>query len=211
MVAPVTDIFKSIIDGGVVEGWVEDTLKAWWEVYSRELEIQRGETPGLHPQPASWVVIDGPEADREVADQMPAIIIISPGLNGQRPIHDGRGQYRATWLVGVGLFVSASTREDTKNLVRFYAAVARAIMLQKSSLGGNVARTTWLDESYDDNFNFTDQLTISAGSVIFEVEVDNVVTHGAGPVADPDPGTQPGSQPHYANRVIIDLRKERIT
>jgi hypothetical protein len=208
MVAPVTDIFKSIIDGGVVEGWVEDTLKAWWEVYSRELEIQRGETPGLHPQPASWVVIDGPEADREVADQMPAIIIISPGLNGQRPIHDGRGQYRATWLVGVGLFVSASTREDTKNLVRFYAAVARAIMLQKSSLGGNVARTTWLDESYDDNFNFTDDQTISAGQVVFDIEVADVVNRFDGPVGAPDPDTQPGSEWHTADTVEIELVKE---
>jgi len=207
----VTDVFKQIIDGSIIEGWVKDTLVDWWEVYSRELEVQRGETPGRHPLPASFQVIDGPSPDREAADQLPSIVVISPGLNGQRPVHDGRGVYRATWMVGIGMFVSAGTREDTKDLVRFYAAVARAIMLQKGRMGRDeVARTTWLDESYDDDFSFVDQQTISAGSVIFEVEVDNVTTHGAGPVADPDPGTQPGSQPHHANRVIIDLRKERI-
>lgn len=207
---PVVDIFKPIVDGSVVEGWVMQTLKDWWQVYAREVAIQRGEDPDRYPLPKSYITVDGTTPDREVADQLPALVVVSPGLDGTPPRHDGRGQYRASWMVGIGLFVSGNTREATKDLVRIYTAIARAIMLQKSSLGGHASRATWTDESYDDDFNFTDQQTISAGSVIFSVEVDNVITHGAGPVGPPNPGTQPGSLPHHADHIIIDLEKESL-
>jgi len=211
---PMPDLFKPIVDGSIVEFWAKTTLNAWFQVYTEELELQRealgmDDQRGTHPLPRSITVVE--ELNRENADQLPAIVIVSPGLNGQPPKKDGRGQYRATWMLGVGLFVSASTREATKDLVRFYAAVCRGILVQKPSLGGHAFRTTWLDESYDDDFEFTDTQTISAGQVIFETEVDGVVTHGAGPVTPPDPPTQPGSQNHRANEVIIDIRKERIT
>lgn len=207
------DIFKPILDGGMVEFWAMETLQDWFQVYTEELELQRialgmPDQRGSHPLPRSYHIAE--ELDKEAADQLPAIVLVCPGTNGQPPKKDGRGQYRATWMLGVGLFVSANTREATKDLVRFYAAVVRAILVQKPSLGGHAFRTTWLDESYDDNYLFPDTQTISAGQVIFEVEVDNVVTHGAGPVTPPDPPVQPGSENHRVEHVIIDLKKEPL-
>ena len=210
---PVTDIFKPIIDGSMIEFWAKTTLEDWFQVYTEELELQRialgmNDVRGSHPLPNSYRVAE--EMDKEAGDQLPAIVLVCPGLNGQPPKKDGEGYYRATWMLGVGIFVSASTREDTKDLVRFYAAVVRGILVQKPSLGGHTFRTTWLDESYDDNFDYVDTQTISAGQVIFEVEIEGVVKHGAGPVTPPDPPVQPGSENHRANTVIIDLEKEAL-
>lgn len=68
-------------------------------------------------------------------------------------------------------------------------------MLQKQSLGGFADGTTWLDESYDDAFQFTDTQTVGAGQVVFAIEVAGVVNRYGGPPTPipPDPDTQPGS------------------
>lgn len=202
-------IFHPFVDGNQLETWVEATLKKWWKTYAREFELARAMVEDSLPEPRSWIVAE--TVDREGTDQLPAIVIVSPGLNGDPPMQEGDGTFRAVWTVGIGVFVSAATREDTKKLVRQYGAIIRAIMLQKQSLGGNADGTVWLDESYDDNFNFTDDLTISAGQFICDVEVAGVVDRFAGPVGEPDPDTQPGSEWHTADTVTVDVKKEEIS
>jgi hypothetical protein len=204
-----TTIFENIVDADQVEGWVRDTLELWFNTYMREFELAQGIDVDTLPRPRSWRVAE--TVDREATDQLPTVVIVSPGLNGDRPMQEGDGSFRAIWTVGVGIFVSAATREDTKRLVRWYGAIIRAIMLQKQSFGGNADGSSWLDESYDDNFNFTDDQTISAGQVIFDVEVANVITRFAGPTDPiPDPDTQPGSQWGVVTKekTFIDVKKE---
>jgi hypothetical protein len=158
------------------------------------------------PEPRSWIVAD--DVERQGVDQLPAIVIVSPGLNATAPLQEGDGSMRAFWLIGVGIFVSADTRANTAKLVRQYGNIIRAIMLQKQSFGGNANGSVWLDESYNDTFVFTDDLTISAGQVVFQVEVSEAVNRFAGPVGSPDPDTQPGSQWHTADTVDIDVERK---
>jgi hypothetical protein len=200
-----TDIFGQVITATELEAAVLQTLENWFPVYIREIELQSPASPNGEnvpynalPLPKSYLTTD--KVDRESADQLPSIVVVSPGLSGKNsPRQNGDGTFMVPWGVSVGVFVGGKDRTSTKRLVRLYTAVARMIMLQKQALGGFADGTTWLDESYDDVFAFTDQETIGAGSVIFEVWVDNVVQRYGGPASygqpppPPDPDTQPGS------------------
>lgn len=191
-------IFDAIKIADDLETKTLTTLESWWPVYSKELELQAGIAPGTIAQPKSWLQAD--TLDREAGDALPAIVVVSPGLSGKKPAQEGDGSFRVWFSIGIGVFVGADRRKHTMRLVRIYTAIARTIMLQKQSLGGFADGTSWLDESYDDNFPFTDDQTISAGQVIFEVELAGVVNRRGGPttgavtpVATPNPATQPGS------------------
>lgn len=184
-------IFGPIIDANQVEEAVRDTLQLWFPTYLRELENQRGMTEGEMPPPRAYVVSG--DNDREPEDQLPAVVVVSPGL-AENPFQEGDGSFRAPWSVGVGIFTSARDRESTEKLVRQYCAVARTIMLQKQSLGGFADGTEWIDEDFDE-IEFDDTRTIGAGLVEFTVMVAEVVNRRGGPAKPtlPDPVGQPGS------------------
>jgi hypothetical protein len=190
-------IFDQIKLADDLEAAVLTTIESWFPVYVREVELQATIPQDSLPLPKSYLTAD--RVDRNNADQLPSIVVVSPGLSGKRPLQEGDGTFRCFFSIGVGIFVAGNDRTTTKRLVRTYTAVVRTIMLQKQSLGGFAAGTNWLDESYDDDFNFTDNQTIGAGQVVLEVEVDGVVNRFAGPAVyggpppDPDPDTQPGS------------------
>lgn len=203
------DVFFPIVDGSQLEDAVLQTLQDWFLTYTREFEIQRGIPRDYIPQPRSWVVADNGE--REGADQLPSIVVVSPGLTGE-PLMDGEGNFRAAWIIGVGIFVSARTRSDTSQLSRQYAAIVRAILLQKASLDGsvNVSMMRWMDESYDDNFQFTDEQTISFAQITFNIEVYGVVHRFKGPVGPPDPETQPGMswEEIHTTEILVEARED---
>lgn len=186
-------IFEAIAIADDLETKTVSTLETWFPVYIRELELQHAIPLGALPNPRSFITTD--KLDREAADQMPAIVIVSPGLSGRSPRQEGDGTFRCFFHVAAGVFVSSHSRQETKKLVRYYTAIARTILLQKQSLGGYASGTTWQDESYDDNFSFTDEQTVGAGQVVFEVEVAGVVNRFGGPASSalPDPDEQPGS------------------
>lgn len=200
-----TDIFGAIRLASDLEDAVLATLEKWWPVYVKELELQSPAAPdpkhidvGQIAAPKSWLKAD--ELDREATNNLPAIVVVSPGMSGRAaPKQEGDGTFRAFFSIGVGVFVSADQRNNTMRLVRLYTAIVRTILLQKQSLDGFADGTTWLDESYDDNFTFTDDETISAGQVVFEIELSGVVSRYGGPAVyggpppAPDPDTQPGS------------------
>jgi hypothetical protein len=209
-----TDIFSAIKIADDLEKACLDTIEAWFPVYVKELEIQHPDLfpVGSLPAPKSFLTAD--RIDRSNADLLPAIVAISPGLSGKKPAQEGDGSFRAFFHLGVGVFVVGSDRPSTKRLVRTYTAICRTIMLQKQSLGGFADGSTWLDESYDDDFNFTDDQTIGAGQVVFEVEVDGVVNRYGGPAVfggpppDPDPVEQPGSDWPTADVVTATVQVE---
>jgi hypothetical protein len=174
-------IFGAIKIADDLEQAAIDTLEAWFPVYIRELELQQSEALDVYPLPRSYITAD--RFDKENADQLPAIVVISPGLSGTRPRQEGDGSFRCFFNLAVGAIVAGKDRQSTKRLVRVYTAVAREIMLQKQSLGGYADGTTWLDESYDDNLRFEDTQTLGAGQAIFEIEVAGVVNRFGGPTA----------------------------
>ena len=208
-----TDIFDPVIIANQLEDAVLETLESWFPVYIREIELQTGIPDGALPLPRSFITTD--KIQRENTDQLPAIVVVSPGLSPHnRPKQEGDGSFRVPWAISVGVFVGGKDRTSTKNLIRQYTGICRMIMLQKQSLGGFADGTTWLDESYDDAFAFVDQQTIGAGSVIFEVWVAGVVNRFGGPAvyggtAVPDPATQPGAQwPEVDTVEVVITNKE---
>lgn len=204
-------IYGAITSASELEQAVLATLQKWFPTYLVEYELQAGlipdnTTPPKHPLPKAWLTAD--QLDRSAADALPAVVAVSPGLTRNRPEQEGDGSFRVFFSLGVGIFVSGNTRGDTINLVRVYTAIIRTIMLQQQSLGGVADGMTWLDESYDDNFPFTDDQTMSAGQVVFEVTVAGVVNRFAGPTTvDPLP-TQPGSDWPLAETVLATVEPE---
>jgi len=191
--ADVTDIFGNIKSSDQVEQAALDTLKLWWKTYSREFELQRNLPQDSLPLPKSYLT--AARVDHENADQLPAVVVVSPGLSGKKPHLEGDGTYRADFAIGIGVFVAGRDRNSTKSLCRWYVSIARAIMLHRQTLGGFADGTTWVDESYDDRFTFEDNQTVGAGQCIFEITVHDVVQRWGGPPVPvgPDPDTQPGS------------------
>lgn len=190
-------IFGAIKLANNVEDAAVNTLEMWFKTYLRELELQQAVTQDAYPVPRQYITAE--RLDLASADQLPAIVVVSPGLSGTRPRQEGDGSFRVFLSLAVGCFVAGKDRQSTKDLVRTYTAIARTIMLQHQALGGFADGTTWIDESYDDNFRFEDTDTIGAGQVIFEIEVAGVVNRYGGPALyqepepAPDPDTQPGS------------------
>jgi hypothetical protein len=206
-----TDIFGNIVLGSDVEDAAIATLEGWFPVYIREMELQKGIEEDALPLPRSYITAD--KLDREAVDQLPAIVVVSPGLSGKNsPQQEGDGTFRVPFAISVGVFVGGKDRTSTKNLVRQYVGICRMIMLQKQSLGGFADGSTWLDESYDDTFAFTDDQTISAGMVVYEIWVANAASRFGGPAVyggpppDPDPDTQPGEEWPEAETVTANIR-----
>ena len=196
--------FELIIDGGEVEQRVQDTLKAWFPTYLRELELQTNDyEEGQLPAPRAYNVSESLDTFSE--DQLPAIAVISPGL-ADRPTKTGDGKWSAIWEIGVGIVVSARDEATTRNLSRLYSAVIRAIMLQKRSLGGFADGVLWIDEAYDP-LRVEEERTFQAGMLTFHVIVGDVVDQQGGPFTQlpPDPDTMPGADWPLAQTVEVTI------
>ena len=204
-------IYGPLTSAAELEQAVVDTLQKWFPTYLTEYELQAGlipdrNTPPKHPAPKAWLTAD--QLDRSAADALPAVVVVSPGLSKTAPKQEGDGSFRVFFSIGIGVFVSSNTRPDTIALVRVYTAILRTIMLQKQSLDGVADGCTWIDESYDDNFPFTDDQTMSAGQVVFEITIAGFVNRFAGPTTpDPDP-SQPGSDWPLAETVMATVETE---
>lgn len=138
---------------------------------------------------------------------MPICVVVSPGLSGQ-PYSEGNGNTSAWWSLGIGVLAMANTEEQTNFLSKVYAAAVRGIMVQQSDLGGICSGIEWLDESYDDIPDDSQERSIRAAQWVGIACIDSVVTKGAGPVGDPDPIAQPGSDWVEATSGDIILVKE---
>jgi hypothetical protein len=206
-----SSLFDTIMVADDLESAVVSNLEDWFPVYIREIELQSPAAPDPRnipadslPLPRSYLTAD--QIDRDAANQLPSIVVVSPGLSSRAaPQQEGDGSFNVAFSIAVGVFVSSDTRKHTIRLVRLYTAIVRAIMIQKQSLGGMGAGTYWLDESYDDSFTFMDDQTISAGQVIFEIWVGQVLNRYGGPNPPPDPATQPGSNWPEAETVIVEV------
>jgi hypothetical protein len=221
------DIFGQIFLASQLEQAVIDLHKLWMETYIAELSLQINWGGNKIPTPRSYTTRNHP--DHFLDDQLPQMIVVSPGLGG-KPVKDGEGIYRATWTLGIGIIASAKDEPTTKALVRFYAACSRAIMIQHRSIGGIASNLEWTDESYDDIPNEDETArAIAAGICTYLVEVENVVKWRGGPRVPlapipsgtsgdidagrypaPDPINQPGSMPLDIDTVSVTLNKEAL-
>lgn len=206
MTAPFTSAIGRIVTGRDVELAALAMLKRWASTYLAEAERQTGRPAGSLPRVRTWTT--APEFEKWPEDQLPCVLLISPGL-AEPPKPDGGGTYRAQFSLGLACVVSTAHMDDTADLAKLYCAVLRACLLQHQSLEGFAAGVTWLDENYDD-LPSIDTRSLGAGQAIFAVEVDGISTRWNGPVSpDSDPpanGTDPIPDDPTVQDVAVDIQ-----
>ena len=124
------------------------------------------------------------QLDRFAEDQLPAVVIVSPGTIGVPELHSGT--YDAVYGLVVGVYCSASTDRATHDLVRLWCAALRACLLQSPSLGGVASGLRFVDESYD-QVDIEARRSLGAGICGFEARVNAIVDATAGPLTGLDP------------------------
>jgi hypothetical protein len=185
MTAPFTSAIGKIVTGRDVELAALAVLKKWASTYLGEAEAATGRVRGSLPRPRAWTTAT--EFEKWPEDQLPAVLLISPGLAAP-PRADGNGTYRASFALGIAAIVSTSHMDETAALAKLYCATLRACLLQHQSLEGFAAGVTWADENYDDLPSIDDR-SLGAGQAIFVVEVDAISTRWNGPIHPSEPPT----------------------
>jgi hypothetical protein len=208
----INSIFGPIFDGSVLTRSVLATLKAWFPVYIKEIEIQRGWTPGLIPPPRTYV--ERWRFDTYPDEQLPIVVVVSPGM-ADAPTATGDGIMSAWWMCGVGVIAAANTEDNSERLAKVYGAAARAIIEQKSYLDDTweYSGTQVVTETYEDVPDIEQSRTMRSVHVICRIMVDNIMTKGAGPynLDPPDPDTQPGDDWYEVLAVFVDINNIPFT
>jgi len=208
----INSIFGPIFDGSLLTRSVLATLRAWFPVYIKEIEIQRGWTPGQIPSPRTYV--ERWKFDSYPDEQVPIVVAVCPGM-ASPPTAAGDGILGGWWALGIGVIAAANTEDNSERLAKVYGAAARAIIEQKSYLDDawEYSGTQVVDESYTDIPDIEQSRTMRAAQIICQVRVENIMTKGAGPynLDPPDPDTQPGDDWPEVLAVFIDINVIPLT
>lgn len=207
MIVDAPTIFERIVTGRDVELWIIDTCQKWSSTYLSEVERQHGYVAGTFPRVRSWVT--APSLDNWPEDQLPSIVVVSLGI-AELPLKGGDGRHRARWGINIACICSARMEAQAREQSMLYLAAHRALLLQRQSLEGNTDGVQWIDEDYT-QLVYDDARTLAAAQAAFTVDVDNVVSSGAGPVTpdDPlDPDTDPWPLPPNVDTYIIDVNRK---
>jgi hypothetical protein len=182
-------IFGRIVHDGQVEQAAMQTLQKWLPTYIAELERQTGRDRGSLPTPRAWRTanVSVNELATWPEDQLPALLVVSPGL-ADRPELIG-GVYTGHWALGVAVITSARDKETTGTLAKLYGAAIRAVLVQHPTLEGFAAHIDWVDDNLDE-VPHERQRTLGAAINVFEITVDDVLTVAGGPI-EPDPKPDP--------------------
>lgn len=203
-----TSIFGAFVAGWQVEQAMIAHLREWMPDYlphyyrAAQTVLDRSLPP--FPLPRSYTTVPR-EPDRWKEDQLPAILIVSPGL-AERPRQDGQGNYRGTYEVSVGAICSTGDEATSKLFADLYLTAAAMICLDKPSLGGVVEDTT-IETIENDWYTGERNRTLAATAASFNVTVPNLLTVTGGPPAHlSDPDTDPGDF-EVAETTELDLQK----
>lgn len=203
---PYVSAIGPIVSGRDVELGVVRFLKRWSGTYLAECERQRGLAPAALPRIRTWTIAN--EFETWPEDQLPCLLLVSPGLV-DAPLPDGEGVYRAKFMLGLAVIVSARTGDETAALAKLYCAAMRAAILQHQSLEGLATGVEWLDENYDDLPSIDDR-SLGAGQAIFSVEISGFARRWNGPTTPGEPpvtDTDPLPEDPYAASVGIVLNR----
>lgn len=187
------DIFGSLILAPQLEDAAQGTIETWISTYLRRVERFIGKPALWLPNPKSYECTN--DFDHWPEEQLPAILIMVPGISG-RPERDGERNYRVPFHLKIGVVVSADTRKHTERLSKYYAGAIRNLIANKGSLGSFAVGSVWVDENYENKTSDHSQRTLSRAEVCFDTEVYGVVKALAGPATVPaEPATEPPSNP----------------
>jgi hypothetical protein len=158
------------------------TLKEWLPTYLAVIERRVGLEPKSLPLPRAWVVNDDGNLDKRPQDQLPTVVVMMPGSGEVKPVRDGRGVYRAGYVVNVAVIVSAGGEDEQANTSRLaerYRAAVALILLHHGSLGGFAEGLLWRGWRTDD-LKPQEEQSQAAGTNVCEVLVKGIAQHGVG-------------------------------
>jgi hypothetical protein len=171
-----TTAFGKIVVASELERSIIVLLKKWFPTYLREIERNVGWRGEELPTPRNYG--NRNSFDLQAGEEIPKVVVISPGLFEVPEHPEGDGYYSATWQVGVGIATAARTEEEADRKAKMYAAAMRGILIQHQDLEDpelGVSYVTWLDESYDD-LDIDDQYQRARGAGVYiGVEVEDAV------------------------------------
>jgi hypothetical protein len=183
--AELTSAFGNIVVASDIEYAVRDILQRSFPAYLREVERQVGWEGEELPAPRNYTTRNS--FDALPGEEMPKVVVISPGLFDVPTTPEGDGYYRGVWQLGVGIAVAAETEEEADRSVKMYGAATRAILLQNQSLDGIAVGVYWLDENYDDLPVENQLQTYKAAGIYMGVDVEKITTRRAKPVLSEAP------------------------
>jgi hypothetical protein len=205
-------VFGPLVTAADLENHVEVILARWFATYLYEIERNNDLEPGTLPLPRS--VVRSSEIEKFPEDQLPCVMIGSPGLTDP-PQADGGGYFAATWQVQIGVEVAAAPNRRALELARWYAAAVRACVIQQQQDPGmdtaiQVIRVDWRDERYD-VLDSVDDRTVCVGRVEVAITVAEVLQQGLGPLdplIPPQPPAPVAPAWPTATDVLVDVDKE---
>lgn len=174
-------------------------LERWFPEYLEEIEDKLGLPSDTLAIPKNYTQRN--EFTSLAGEELPKCVVLSPGIAGP-PQKDGRGVYRGTWRLGIGVAVAAPTEEEADTLAQIYGACVRVIFVNHPSINGVASNTVYVDENYNELPITGQNQQFRSASVWFAVEIDNVAKRSAGPQ---DPANVFG----IAEEVII--QNDRLT
>ncbi len=172
-------VFGPIIEGSDVRAALKATLQKWMTTYLALLERHGGLDPKSLPVPRSYVTSDGDTLRKQVQDQIPSVVILTPGSGDRRPTRDGSGRYRAGFRAAISVVVSANDQPATQALAERYRKAVELMLIHQGSLNGFAESTDFIGWRTDDLDPEADR-TLAAGTNVFEVLVKGIAQHGAG-------------------------------
>lgn len=120
----------------------------------------------------------------QVADQVPAVFVSSPGTTGD-PVQVGTTGWQATFVINVTLVDRADDWEITAGRIQLWASLIRQVILANRTLRGRVVKVRWRTESYG-AIPSTDGRTYAGTTVRFDITLPVTYTDDVGTLT-PDP------------------------
>jgi hypothetical protein len=150
-------------------------------------------------------------------DQLPAIIVESPGTGENEPVARGDGSYDMKWLLDVCVLVSAKGSPGgyptALRIARDWSLAVRGILIQQRDESGLISAIDFLGERYE-TIDASGDRTICLGRVAVEVTVPGAIYRWCGPLGPLAPPEEtPGPEdPAWttAQTVDVDLVKVPI-
>jgi hypothetical protein len=205
----VTDIFGDIIDVDTIEQAARATLEAWLPSHLAHQERRKGLPARTIPLPRSWPTVD--EFDPEPHEQLPSIVLVSPGTVGEPERRQG-GRIRATWRLEIVFAVAARDERQARMIRSVYAAAIRSALEQGDpTLGGVAERTRWAGDEHAIGRSQGDRSPRALVEVDFQVTVNDVLNPRLGPSEPPGDPYDPPAPNGPLDTAEITATSEPIT
>lgn len=210
-------VFGRIVTDDQVEDAALATLSKWLPTYMSEVERQVGLDAGFYERPPAGSYTVRSRFDKWPEEMLPLVIVIATGV-ADDPAAEGRGKFRAEFEIGVACVVSSVDIPSSRRYANRMGAAVRAALVQHQSLDqaieGSVRGVDWLGERNNELPQpEPGERTIWANRQLFNVEVGDVLTKAAGPIAPdplPDPTTPWPDDPTVDTIDDVDITLEKI-